>query len=271
MLSQTPNMSYRIQGEQLDIADILAKTPETRLEVKPRSELVVVMAGGLGQRMLPLTDRMPKPLLPIQGRPMLEHIMCQMIRQGFGRFKFSVRHMSDQIKAHFGNGSRWNIEIDYIDEPDALGTAGGLSLLDPAPVEPIIVANADLITDLNYGRVLDRHRASGADITMCTREAVFQVPYGVIKQVGERVITVEEKPTQSVVISAGMYALSPKAIANIGHGEHIDMPDLIQRCIDHGQNVTSLAIDDRWVDVGRRQTYQALLDYLENGPETDDE
>lgn len=267
MMNQSPNMSYRIKGEQLNVEDILAQTATTRLEGPARSELIVIMAGGLGQRMMPLTNNVPKPLLPIAGHPMLEHIMCQMIRQGFARFRFSVRHLSDQIRDYFGTGKKWGVEIDYIDEPEPLGTAGGLSLIATDLHSPIIVANADLITDLDYRRVLQRHTDSGASITMCTRKAAFQVPYGVIDCEGDRVTRVVEKPTQSVVISAGMYALSPEAVTQIGPQEKIDMPDLIQRCIEKGHYVSSLPIDDRWVDVGRRQNYQALLDYLDNGTE----
>lgn len=264
MMSRQPTMSYRVQGEQLDIEDILAQTGQTRLEGEARPELVVIMAGGLGQRMMPLTRDVPKPLLPIAGRAILEHIMCQMIRQGFGKFRLSVRHMAHQIKDYFGDGSTWNVEIEYIDESEPLGTAGGLSLLDLANNEPIIVANADLITDLDYRRVIATHHKSGALLTMCTREALFQVPYGVVENLGNRVVRVEEKPTQSVTISAGMYALSPQVVASIETGEVIDMPDLIQRLIEKGGHVEAMPIADRWVDVGRRQTYQALLDHIED-------
>lgn len=255
-------MSYRIEGEQLDIADILTQTSETFLEGDARPELVVIMAGGLGSRLLPLTEGMPKPMVPIMGRPMLEHIMCQMIRQGFGRYRLSVRHMADQIRDYFGHGEKWGVEIGYVDEPEPLGTAGGLSLLDPVPDRPIIVANADLITDLDYRRVLQFHENAGGVLTMCSREAVFQVPYGVIEVAGQRVLKIEEKPNQSVTISAGMYVLSPEVIQNMVKGEVIDMPDLIQRLLDDGENVVSMSIDDRWVDVGRRATFQALTDHL---------
>lgn len=263
MSSRQPTMSYRVDGEQLDIQDILAQTASTRLEGAARPETIVIMAGGLGQRMMPLTRHMPKPLLPIAGRPMLEHIICQMIRQGFGRFRLSVRHMADQIKSHFGDGSQWNVDIGYIDEPDLLGTAGGLAYLDKEGDLPVIVANADLITDLDYRRVVDHHLASDAVLTMCTREANFQVPYGVVDTLGNRVLKVEEKPTQSVTISAGMYALSPQTLSHIHEGEVIDMPDFIQDLVAKGEHVASMPIADRWVDVGRRQTYQALLDHLE--------
>ncbi len=263
MLKNDPKMSYRVQGEELDIADILAQTEGTMLEGPPRDELVVIMAGGLGSRMLPLTRDLPKPLVPIAGRPMLEHIMCQMIRQGFGKFQFSVRHMANQIADHFKDGAQWGVEIGYIEEPEPLGTAGGLSLLNPVPDTPLIVANSDLITDLDYRRVLASHETTGALLTMCTREAVFEVPYGVIEQVGARVVGVEEKPTQSITISAGMYALSPDALGRMKHGEVIDMPDFIQRLINDGEHVSAVAIEDKWVDVGRRANYQALLEHLD--------
>lgn len=262
----SPNSSYRIKGQQLNIEDMLKATLSTRLQGVPRPEEIVLMAGGLGTRMMPLTKHIPKPLLPIMGRPMLEHVMCQMIGQGFGKFRFSVRHMSDQIKAHFGDGAKWNVQIRYIDEAEPLGTAGGLSLIDEPLVDPIIVANSDLITDLDYRNVVESHKKTGALLTMCTREATFQVPYGVVATDSSKVVAVEEKPTQAVTISAGMYALSPRCWDFLELDNYLDMPDFIQKLIDQGEHVASMPIFDRWVDVGRREPYHDLIEHLKTVP-----
>ncbi len=254
-------MSYHIPGEDIDISDLIAQTRTVTLPEVRRPELVMIMAGGLGQRMMPLTKEVPKPMLPIAGAPMLEHIIAQMIAQGFCRFVFSIRHFSDQIVDHFGNGERWGVDISYIEEPHRLGTGGSLAYLDERPDMPFIVANADLLTDLDYRKVLAFHDASSA-VTMCTRQAEFQVPYGVVETMSDRVLSVTEKPTQSVSISAGMYAVSPKLIDLIDKGERIDMPDLIQRAIEAGRTVRSMPISDRWVDVGRRDMFQRVLENL---------
>ena len=263
MAIKAPPLSYHVQGEEFNVHDLLATTRSARLPENLRPETVVIMAGGLGLRMMPLTRHVPKPLLPIGDAPVLEHIIAQMIMQGFHRFVFSLRHMSDQIISHFGNGDRWGISIRYIEEKEMLGTAGGLAYLSPLPDEPFVVANADLITDLDYRRVLERHRSSGALVSMCTREAEFQVPYGVVECAGNLIIRVEEKPVQTVTISAGMYVLSPRLISYISSGELIDMPDLIQRVIDLGEPVNPVPISDRWVDVGRRETYLKIVESLE--------
>lgn len=259
MSAQT--LSYHIPGEEIDISDLVAATTSVRLPEVTRPETILIMAGGLGQRMMPLTRDLPKPMLPIGDAPILEHILAQMISQGFCRFVFSVRHLSDQLMDHFGDGSRWGISIRYIVEPHRLGTGGSLAYLEPENDLPFIVANADLITDLDYRRVLASH-SDGAVVTMCTRSVEFQVPYGVVDTECDRVRGVVEKPTQSVTISAGMYAVSPRLIGLIDKGEQIDMPDLIQRAIESGLEVRSLPISDRWVDVGRRTNYERVLENL---------
>lgn len=255
-------LSYHIPGEEVDISDLVRATASVKLPDETRPETVLIMAGGMGVRMMPLTKDTPKPMLPIEGRPILEHVIAQMIRQGFCKFVFSVRHLSDQISDYFGDGSKWGVSIDYIHEPKRLGTGGGLALLNKSDDLPVIVANADLLTDLDYRKVLAAH-SSDTIVTMCTRQAEFQVPYGVVDADGSRVCSVIEKPTQSVTISAGMYVVSPELIGLIGPEEHIDMPDLIQRAIEKGFNVQAQSITDRWVDVGRRITYERVLEQLD--------
>lgn len=255
------SLSYHIPGEEIDISDLVAATPGVQLPSEKRPETILVMAGGLGQRMMPLTKELPKPMLPLGGAPILEHILAQMIRQGFCRYVFALRHMADQLIEHFGDGSRWGISIEYIIEPHRLGTGGGLAFFEPKCDLPFIVANADLITDLDYRRVLSSH-AKDTAVTMCTRSVEFQVPYGVVDAEADIVRSVTEKPTQSVTISAGMYAVSPMLIDLIEKGEQVDMPDLIQRAIKRGMTVKSLPISDRWVDVGRRSNYERVLENL---------
>lgn len=258
-------MQYHVPGEDLDVSDLISASGERVLPAEKRPETVVIMAGGLGQRMMPLTRELPKPMLPLKGRPILEHVIAQMIGQGFHKFVFSVRHLADQIRDYFSDGEAWGVRIEYIEEPHRLGTGGSLAFLETDSELPIIVANADLITDLDYRKVLSSHDA-GTMVTMCTRQVEFQIPYGVVETLSDRVLSVVEKPTQSVTISAGMYLVSPRLREHIEKGEHIDMPDLIQRVIEAGHQVMDFPISDRWVDVGRRSTYERVVEYLNNGP-----
>tara|TARA_B100000678_G_scaffold291287_1_gene307382 strand:- start:467 stop:1273 length:807 start_codon:yes stop_codon:yes gene_type:complete len=257
-------LAYHVPGKDVDISDLVAQTATVRLPLVKRPETIVIMAGGIGQRMMPLTKDTPKPMLLLNGQPILEHILGQMILQGFHRFVFSIRHLGSKIRDYFDDGSKWGVTIEYIVEPHRLGTAGSLAYLQRTDDLPLIVANADLITDLDYRKVLECH-ADDVQVTMCTRQAEFQVPYGVVDAEGDQVTKVTEKPTQSVTISAGMYVVSSEFLSFIEKGEHVDMPDLIERAIARGAKVRSMPIYDRWVDVGRRINYERVRESLGEG------
>lgn len=254
------HINYSIESGQSEIECILKNTRDVVLPPVVRCETVLIMAGGFGRRMMPLTQNTPKPLLPIVGAPIIEHIIAPLISQGFVRFIISVHHMAQQVRDWVAAYSKPGISLETVQETGPLGTAGALSLLTLRTDAPLIVANADIITDLDYRKVLSAHSTTGADVTMCTRNVDFQIPYGVIETEGTRVQSVIEKPTRNVQISAGMYVLSAAFTKRVKRGERIDMPDLIQREIGNGAKVHATSTQDRWIDVGNKATYQKLIE-----------
>lgn len=221
------------------------------LAVRHRDNLVVVMAGGRGTRLLPHTENCPKPMLHVRGKPMLEHIVDRATDEGFRRFAFAVNYLGRQVEDYFGDGSRWNVEISYIRESRPLGTAGALSLLSAPSDEPIIVTNGDLMTGQNYGELLDFHRLHGADATMAVRTEEWQNPFGVVQVQGINITGFEEKPVRRSLINAGIYALSPSALDVLRHDEHCDMPELFDQLRRAGRKTIVFHMHEPWLDVGR--------------------
>ena len=226
------------------------------LGVVERDNWVVLMAGGLGSRLRPLTDSCPKPLLNIGGKPILENIVEAFIKQGFRKFFISVNYRAEMIKEYFGTGERWGAQIEYLHEPERLGTAGALSLLKEKPEAPIIVMNADLITKANFGAMLRFHEEHDSAATMAVREYDFQVPYGVVKVEGARILGIEEKPVQSFFVNAGIYILSAAALNSIPQQVFFDMPSLFQNLNGEGEKVSAYPLREYWLDIGRIEEYE---------------
>ena len=228
-----------------------------------RNNTVVLMAGGLGTRLRPLTAKTPKPLLKIGNKPILETILTGFIENGFHRFFFAVNYKSEQIEAYFGNGEKWDVEINYLHEQKRLGTAGALSLLPERPQEEIIVMNGDLLTKVDFAEFLDYHLQEKSVATMGVREYSWQIPYGVIDMKDDRISGITEKPVQSCYVNAGMYVLSPEAVDKVKIADYLDMPDLFQNLIAEGAKTTVYPIRDYWMDIGRLDDFeQAQNDYL---------
>ena len=217
---------------------------------------VVLMAGGLGTRLHPLTQDIPKPLLAVSGKPILETILESFIEQGFYRFHISVNYKAEMIVDHFGDGARWGVEITYLHETMRLGTAGALSLLTEKPSDPLIVMNGDLLTKVDFGSLLDFHREHKTGATMAVREYTHQVPYGVVRFDGTTVSSIEEKPVQSHFVSAGIYALSPQALAHLPRNVYFDMPELFERLIATGEGVSAYPLREYWLDIGRLEEFE---------------
>jgi dTDP-glucose pyrophosphorylase len=220
-------------------------------EAPRRDNLVVLMAGGMGTRLLPLTEDVPKPLLRVGSKPILETIIETFVSQGFHRFAITVNYKAEMIKAHFGNGQAWGIDISYLEERERLGTAGPLSLLPERPTLPVLVMNGDLLTKVDFPALLDFHAESGADATMCVREYDFQVPFGVVDIDNHRITGLVEKPVHSVFVNAGIYALSPSLLDLIPKETFFDMPDLFTAAISQGYATTAFPIREYWMDIGR--------------------
>jgi dTDP-glucose pyrophosphorylase len=225
------------------------------------SNPVVLMVGGLGTRLLPLTRQVPKPMIKVGDRPILEQTMERLINSGFNRFYFAVNYKSEVIENHFGDGSQWNVNIDYLREPERLGTAGALSLL-PQTDEPFLVMNGDIVTDLDFGKFLQFHVAEGAAATVSVNQQQMQVQYGVVEFEGTTVKRIIEKPFHVFFISAGIYALNPECLEKIPQKQYLDMPSLLSQMIDQGQKVSAYSIHGYWKDIGAIQDLeQARRDF----------
>lgn len=227
-----------------------------------RDNWVVLMAGGAGTRLRPLTDDYPKPLLKIGNKPILETILENFIAQGFHRFFLSVNYKAEMLANYFQDGKKWGVSIRYLREGDQLGTAGSLSLLPEEPHNPLIVMNGDLLTKVNFAHLLDFHAEQGAKATMCVREYDFSIPYGVVRLKNNRLLGVDEKPVQRFWVNAGVYVLEPSILKYIPTGKSLDMPDLFQSLISRRCKTTAFPIHEYWLDIGRLEDFErAKNDY----------
>ncbi|MEI7967449.1 MAG: nucleotidyltransferase family protein [Betaproteobacteria bacterium] len=215
-----------------------------------RSNWVVIMAGGLGTRLGDLTRDVPKPMLRVGPRPVLETLVRLIAEQGFERIYLAVNYRAELIEAHFGDGSGLGIDIRYLREQERLGTAGPLSLLPDLPTHPLLVTNADLVTKEDYGRMVDHHVSSQAQATMGVRPFEMQVPFGVVREREGFIESVEEKPVHRFMVSAGIYVLSPECLAHVPHGHPYDMPALFEALIASGHRVRSHQVSSYWLDIG---------------------
>jgi dTDP-glucose pyrophosphorylase len=215
-----------------------------------RSNLMVIMAGGLGTRLHPHTENCPKPLLPVGGKPMLEHIINRAKQEGINHFVLAIHYLGHMIEAHFGNGERLGVQIDYLREETPLGTAGALRLLNPLPDAPFLVTNGDVITDIRYGELLDFHTRHAASATMAVRVHEWQHPFGVVKIQGVEIVGFEEKPIARSHINAGVYALEPEALCVLSADAHCDMPTLFERLQAKAKRAVAYPMHEPWLDVG---------------------
>lgn len=237
-------------------------TIDELLAAQEQPNLVVLMAGGVGARLRPLTEKTPKPMLKIGDRPVLETILLQFQEYGFQRFVIALNYLGDQIVKHFGNGERFGVRIDYVHEEEPLGTAGALALLPERPKEPFFVMNGDLLTKLNFGSLMNFHQSSGAVLTMCVREHSLTMPYGVANISGDRLDRLVEKPTYRYLVNAGIYACDPSIIDLVPNGSPTTIVDVAHKLLDAGQRPAVFPIHEYWVDIGQHVDYvQASADY----------
>lgn len=215
-----------------------------------RPNWIVLMAGGLGTRLQPLTNECPKPLLAVSGKAILDTIIESFAEQGFKHIFISVNYKAEMIQNHVGKGERWGIEVEYLHETIRLGTAGSLSLLPGRPTTPILVMNGDVLTRANFSNLLQFHEGQGAIATMAVREFAFQVPYGVVQVNGTQIDAIEEKPVEKFFVNAGIYVLSPDVLQYLPKASFCDMPTLFQNLIaDHG-NIAAYPLREYWLDIG---------------------
>ncbi len=221
-----------------------------------RPNPVVIMAGGLGKRLRPLTEETPKPLLQVGGRPLLETIIDAFAEHGFSEFYLSVNYRADQVESHFGDGSAIGVRIAYLREDDFLGTAGAVSLLPSVPDHPVVVMNGDILTRVDFRQLIEFHDRTAAEMTMCVREYDVEVPYGVVEVDGERITSLVEKPTTRHFINAGIYVLAPEVVAAVRPGEPTDMTDLAADVLAREGNLRAFPIREYWLDIGHLEDFE---------------
>ena len=230
-----------------------------------KNNRVLLMAGGFGKRLYPLTKDTPKPLLPVGGKPILETIVEQLVEEGFHHFLFSVHYRAEKVREHFGDGKKWGIEIQYLEEDEPLGTAGAIGLLDPSQItDPFIVMNADLITKLDFTQLINHHIQSGGAATVCVREYEFTVPFGVVDGENGSMNKIVEKPIHHWFINAGIYVLQPELIGSFETNVALSMPGLLNKISQEGRKVTMFPIHEYWADVGHMEEYERALFEHEN-------
>lgn len=231
------------------VVDVL--TVDDMIGAHQKSNAVVIMAGGLGTRLHPLTQDVPKPMLKVGGKPILETIIQSFVDQGFVNFFISINFKAETISEYFGDGSQLGASITYLNEKTRLGTAGALSLLPKNISTPIIVMNGDLLTRISVDALLDFHERENAVATMVVREDHYQIPYGVVQVDGTQIIGVEEKPTQRNLVNAGIYVISERGLADIPDDTFYDMPTHFAKLSANGHRTAAFPLHEYWVDIGR--------------------
>jgi dTDP-glucose pyrophosphorylase len=241
-IQQIPVVDDQRRVVDLHLWDALASTPE-------RSNAMVIMAGGKGTRLQPQTHTCPKPLLPVAGKPMIDHIIERAQLDGFRHFYIAVWYLGHMIEEHLGNGERLGIRVEYLREQEPLGTAGALALL-PRPEQPFLVTNGDVLTDIHYGELLDFHVRQQAMATMAVRTHEWQHPFGVVQTRGVEITGFEEKPVSRTRINAGVYALEPAALDVLAGAGHCDMPALFERLQARHDRIVAYPVHEPWLDLG---------------------
>mgnify|MGYP001661326130 CR=1 FL=1 len=217
----------------------------------------VIMCGGLGSRLGQLTHDCPKPMLKVGGKPILERIMCGIIQCGISRFFFATNYLREKIESYFGNGEKWGVQIRYLKEKKRMGTGGALSLLPYVPTHPMLVMNGDILTEFNIRHLLDFHSMANSITTMGIVEYRYQNPYGVVRHDGTKLLAIDEKPTESWFINAGIYVVEPRLLRTIPGDVFIDMPTLLLNAKSRGEQVSVCPICENWIDIGRESDYKS--------------
>lgn len=220
--------------------------------VHERPNWAVIMAGGRGTRLAPLTDQVPKPMLRVAGRPILERIVLHLVGQGVRDIFLSIGYLGHVIREHFGDGSRLGAQIEYITEDKPLGTGGALALLPSPPTDPVLVMNGDLVTQADLAGLLAFHESGPQMATVAVRKYFHTVPFGCVELDGDRLVRLEEKPTLTRLVNAGMYVLAPELIASIERGVPTTVPEILATAMNAGHEVRAFEIDDDWIDIGQR-------------------
>lgn len=225
---------------------------------------VFLMAGGFGTRLYPLTESTPKPLLNVGNQPILKTILDRFIKAGFHNFYISTHFKAEKIHEYFGDGSEWGVTIEYINEETPLGTAGAIGLLpDNLPKLPILMMNGDILTMVNFERLLAFHEKQKGIATMCVREYEVQIPFGVVNIQKHKVKNILEKPIQKFFVNAGVYVLDPYLVNEVESNKSIDMPYLLEQQIKNGKSVNVFPVYEYWMDIGHKNEFDRANRYID--------
>lgn len=233
-----------------------------------RYSAAVVMAGGEGRRLLPLTQDRPKPMLDVGGQPVIERLVRSLARAHISRIYIATNYLSHLIEEHFGDGAEFDVDIRYLRESKFMGTAGALSLLPERPKAPLLVVNGDVLTTSDYRSLLAYHEEHQALVTVGATEYRVEIPFGVLRNEGPRVVAIEEKPSQRFLCNAGIYVLAPRAIDLVTAESRVDMTDLIEQAMAKEEKVVVFPIHEYWADIGNRADLdraRAEIDLMERG------
>jgi len=222
------------------------------------SNVMVIMAGGVGSRLKPLTDSIPKPMLRVNNQPILEKILLKAKSQGLSKFIITINYLAEQIENYFKDGSSLDIDLKYFKEDSPLGTAGSLKKIEFINDLPILLTNGDVVTETNYVELLNFHSNNQLDLTIAVKSHEWINPYGVVKTDGIRVTNYIEKPSNLSLVNAGIYCLNPKIIDLIDAAKQFDMSELIVKCLDSKLNVGVFLLYEKWIDIGRQEDFQLL-------------
>ena len=244
------------------VIDLLLRRDLISQEHLPLS--AVIMAGGYGTRLRPLTEELPKPMLPLDGKPIMEQIIAKLRHAGIERIYVTTFYKAEKITDYFGDGKDFGVELYYVNEVKPLGTAGALGLI-PKPSEPLLVINSDIITKVDFRAMLAYHREHFADMTVAVRQYSVQVPYGAVECEGPRILSLSEKPQASFLVNAGIYLLEPSVYQFIFTGEHFNMTDLIRCLLEARRSVVSFPIIEYWIDVGQHTDYERAKNDVQTG------
>jgi dTDP-glucose pyrophosphorylase/CBS domain-containing protein len=256
-LRQIPVLDHNGRVVDLVMLDDLIPTQDIPLQA-------LIMAGGFGTRLRPLTENLPKPMLPVDGKPLMELVIEQLRQVGIRRINVATHFKPEKISDYFGDGSSFGVELNYVNEDKPLGTGGALGLID-TPTEPMLIINGDILTQIDFRAMLVYHQEHRAIMTVAVKQYDIIVPYGVIECEGPRVCALKEKPQMHFLVNAGIYLIEPKVFELIPNGVHFNMTDLIQRLLDSNHSVVGFPVIEYWLDIGQHADYEKGMDDMQSG------
>lgn len=235
---------------------------EPSVKYQERENIVFILAGGKGTRLDPFTKVIPKPLIPMGEKTIIEIVMERFHKYGFNDFVISVNYKAEMIKMYFAENSR-PYNIDYVQEREFLGTAGSLSLIKGRSGAPVLVSNCDVLVDVDFHDLLGFHLERKASFTVVGAMKHVKIPYGILRSSNGRLKEIEEKPEFDFMVSAGVYVVDPEMIDMLNPSEYMDMPNLIQKGIDAGRKVAVYPIGSgKWMDIGQWDEYKKALEHF---------